>query len=147
MFRGHKQILREPADTTITTGPGHSQTDEETFAGQQGGRQGDDDKVENSTREGVGQYTGELTPERLTEPDLKNLDDDTPETPSERDEECTFKRGFCLIHNTQGVKYTVVRTKWKDRGGGRGFGNVSSRLVRYCCSGVKTDPDYKSSNM
>ena len=42
-------------------------------------------------------------------------------------------KGFCLIHMRKGEKYIVTSTVWKDRGGGKGFGNVYKKRVQYRC--------------
>ena len=44
-------------------------------------------------------------------------------------------KGMCIKHKTKGRKYVVTTTKWRDRGGGRGFGNIYSRTVKFHCSG------------
>ena len=33
-------------------------------------------------------------------------------------------------------KILVTSTKWKDIGGGRGYGNVTSKITKYICNGV-----------
>ena len=63
-------------------------------------------------------------------------------TETSSEQPCSFKKGTCIKHNTPGTKYVVTKTKWKDRGMGKGFGNVYSRTVKYHCSGEgKTGPD------
>ena len=42
-------------------------------------------------------------------------------------------RGFCSLHKRKGERYIETTTVWKDRGGGRGFGNVYKRRVKYMC--------------
>ena len=56
---------------------------------------------------------------------------DSQATPSS--EECKYIRGVCSRHKMKGEKYYVVQTRWMDRGGGKGYGNVYRRLVRYRC--------------
>ena len=48
-------------------------------------------------------------------------------------EDCTFKRGVCLLHKVKGEKYVQSTKNWKDRGGGRGYAFVTSKRVRYRC--------------
>ena len=43
------------------------------------------------------------------------------------------KKGFCQVHKRQGERFVVTTTVWKDRGGGRGFGNVYKRKIKYKC--------------
>ena len=43
------------------------------------------------------------------------------------------KNGFCSTHQVQGEKFQIPVTKWKDRGGGRGFGNVTRKITKYRC--------------
>ena len=63
-------------------------------------------------------------------------------TETSSEQPCSFKKGTCIKHNTPGTKYVVTKTKWKDRGMGKGFGNVYSRTVKYhCCGEGKTGPD------
>ena len=59
---------------------------------------------------------------------------------------CAFKRGKCLLHNVDGVKYTEVAKKWKDRGGGKGYGFITTRTVKYRCL-VSEKPKMSSSNL
>ena len=50
---------------------------------------------------------------------------------------CAFKRGgYCTTHKVKAKKILVTSTKWKDRGGGRGFDNVTSKVTKYICNGV-----------
>ena len=50
---------------------------------------------------------------------------------------CAFKRGgYCTTHKVKAKKILVTSTKWKDRGGGRGYGNVTSKVTKYICNGV-----------
>ena len=75
------------------------------------------------------------------------MKDDVSETmlPSVvEDENCVYKRGVCVLHKMKGVKYTMVEKKWKDRGGGKGYGYVTSKKVRYRCE-VKNLPRTSSS--
>ena len=46
---------------------------------------------------------------------------------------CAYKRGVCILHKRKGVKYTMKERKWIDRGGGKGYGYVTSRKVKYRC--------------
>ena len=46
---------------------------------------------------------------------------------------CTFKRGTCLVHKLKGEKYTDVAKKWMNRGGGKGYGWITTRTVKYRC--------------
>ena len=46
---------------------------------------------------------------------------------------CSYKRGTCSIQVRKGVRYLQESKTWKDRGGGRGFGWVTRRVVRYRC--------------
>ena len=49
-------------------------------------------------------------------------------------DQCEYTtRGVCKLHNMRGEKYIVTKTEWRDRGGGRGFGNVYKRQVNYRC--------------
>ena len=49
------------------------------------------------------------------------------------EKECDYFRGVCKVHKRKGEKFVVTKTEWKDRGGGRGYGNVYRRIVRYKC--------------
>ena len=47
---------------------------------------------------------------------------------------CNFKRGgHCTVHNCNAKKINVTAKIWKDRGGGRGFGYVTTNRVKYIC--------------
>ena len=46
---------------------------------------------------------------------------------------CSYTRGTCSIHGRKGERYLQESKSWKDRGGGRGFGWVTRRVVRYRC--------------
>ena len=53
---------------------------------------------------------------------------------------CDIKKGgYCRTHNKTARKTYIVAKKWKDRGGGKGFGYVSNKVVKYICQArVKT---------
>ena len=55
-----------------------------------------------------------------------------PAPPS--NEECNFSRGRCVLHQIRGVRYYQTTETCKDRGGGRGFGWITRRTVRYRCN-------------
>ena len=57
---------------------------------------------------------------------------------------CQFLRGFCMQHNVKGVRYIVTSKKWRDRGKGKGFGYVTSKLVRYRCGEVQSPESYSN---
>ena len=65
------------------------------------------------------------------------------ELPS-NDNKCQFQKGFCIQHNVKGVRYVVTSKKWRDRGKGRGFGYVTSKLVRYRCGEVQSPESYSN---
>ena len=44
----------------------------------------------------------------------------------------------------KGVRYIVKSKKWRDRGKGRGFGYVTSKLVRYRCGEVQSPESYSN---
>ena len=47
---------------------------------------------------------------------------------------CTFDgRGVCEIHQCIGTKIKLTSKKWKDRGGGKGFGWVSTKVTKTLC--------------
>ena len=43
------------------------------------------------------------------------------------------RKGYCEEHRCQGKRVTVSSKKWKDRGGGRGYGYVTQRVTRFIC--------------
>ena len=50
-----------------------------------------------------------------------------------------------ILYATQwGVRYIVTSKKWRDRGKGRGFGYVTSKLVRYRCGEVQSPESYSN---
>ena len=50
------------------------------------------------------------------------------------------KKGYCSFHEKQAEKISVTTKKWKDRGGGKGFGWVTIRTKKYQCRVKKTGP-------
>ena len=54
---------------------------------------------------------------------------------------CEFTRkGVCKNHGTTSTKISVPIQKWKDRGGGKGYGFVTKRVTRYICTARKSLP-------
>ena len=81
-------------------------------------------------------------PENGVGPDYQNQKLETHTTPSggaERkhtDEKaiCSFKRGgYCLTHECNSKKINVSAKVWKDKGGGKGFGYVTTKKIKYIC--------------
>ena len=65
----------------------------------------------------------------------------------EEDDLCVYKRGFCQYHKADGERFVEVSKRWRDRGGGEGFGYVTSRLVKYRCKvKKKTNPGTSNSD-
>ena len=75
--------------------------------------------------------------------DIMKDDDARMSMPSS--DSCVYKRGVCLFHQMKGVKYTEKTQRWMDRGGGKGYGFVTQRRVRYRCK-VENDALMSSSN-
>ena len=50
------------------------------------------------------------------------------------DRACSYKKGICSIHGRKGIKYLQESKTWKDNGGGRGFGWITRKVVRYRCN-------------
>ena len=47
---------------------------------------------------------------------------------------CMFnKHGFCKTHRLLGFSREVTQSKWEDRGGGRGYGNVKRKVKKFIC--------------
>ena len=47
---------------------------------------------------------------------------------------CSINRkGFCSTHGVQAKKSQISSQKWRDRGGGRGFGYVTVKSTKYLC--------------
>ena len=64
-----------------------------------------------------------------------------------KDDHCTFKRGVCCLHNARGEKYVDKKKRWMDRGGGRGYGWVTSKVVKYRCKVDDDQVEQKSSSV
>ena len=47
---------------------------------------------------------------------------------------------MCKNHGTTSKKISVQSQKWKDRGGGKGFGFVTKHVTRYICTARKSLP-------
>ena len=62
------------------------------------------------------------------------------------DDLCTFKRGVCCLHKVRGEKYVDKKKSWLDRGRGRGYGWVTSKVVKYVCKVKEDQVTQKSSN-
>ena len=77
----------------------------------------------------------EDNPQSSTDVRKTTSDDDEQKTTPPVEDVCKFVRGTCTLHNKKGVKYHQTSKKWKDRGGGKGYGFVISRYVRYRCQG------------
>ena len=61
---------------------------------------------------------------------------------------CNIKRGgYCLTHQCNSRKISVSAKKWKDRGGGLGFGYVTTKRTKYICQAgnLSTKPSLKNS--
>ena len=67
----------------------------------------------------------------------------------ETETECIFKRGgYCRTHQKTDRKTYIVTKKWKDRGGGRGFGYANNKVVKYICqASVMTHTPISGSNI
>ena len=62
-------------------------------------------------------------------------------------EKCKIEKGYREKHQIRTVKRSVTSKKWKDRGGGRGFGWVSQKVVKYLCEpGVESRKAHSISN-
>ena len=60
-------------------------------------------------------------------------------------EVCLYdKNGFCSFHQMTGIRFEVTEQKWKDRGGGKGFGFVRKKVKKYRCRRLNTGPDASS---
>ena len=47
---------------------------------------------------------------------------------------CTFnKHGFCTVHRILGKQIDVMKSIWKERSGGRGFGFVRTKIKKFIC--------------
>ena len=62
------------------------------------------------------------------------------------------RKGFCSTHGERAEKTLITSKKWRDRGGGRGFGYVTVKSTKYYCKpGViakkSIDIDQESRNL
>ena len=77
---------------------------------------------------------------------IGDQDDSTQEheqtpTPSVSNPKCNINRkGFCSTHQREAQKNYVTSKKWGDRGGGRGFGYISRKSVKYTCKPRSENP-------
>ena len=62
------------------------------------------------------------------------------------DDHCSFKRGVCCLHKARGEKYVDKKKSWLDRGKGRGYGWVTTKVVKYRCKVKEDRVTQKSSN-
>ena len=69
-----------------------------------------------------------------------------PSMGNDEKHECVFKRGYCDLHQSKGEKIIVKERNWRDRGGGKGFGWITSRRVKYRCKEWDDSRDLKSAN-
>ena len=64
-----------------------------------------------------------------------------PEVEKAENVKCNIlKDGLCNTHNCMTSKVTVTAKKWKDRGKGRGYGYVNSKVTKAICMGRKLAP-------
>ena len=64
---------------------------------------------------------------------------------------CTFnKHGFCTVHRILGKQIDVMKSIWKERSGGRGFGFVRTKIKKFICplrnSGPVAPHNYPGNN-
>ena len=64
-----------------------------------------------------------------------------------KDDHCTFKKGVCSLHNARGERYVDKKKRWMDRGGGRGYGWVTSKVVKFRCKVDDDQVEQKSSSV
>ena len=50
------------------------------------------------------------------------------------------KKGYCSFHNKQAEKISITSKKWRDRGGGRGFGYVTRKTTKFICK-LRSEPN------
>ena len=61
-------------------------------------------------------------------PNKNHLDGPTPQI------KCEFnKHGFCKQHRILAKKIEVSKNVWKERSGGRGYGNVRTKVTKFMC--------------
>ena len=49
-------------------------------------------------------------------------------------------KGYCSFHNKQVEKRSITFKKWRDRGGGRGFGYVTRKTTKFICK-LRSEPN------
>ena len=72
--------------------------------------------------------------QKIGDQDRKSQEPEQSTTPSNSNPKCDINRkGYCSSHQREAQKTFVTSKKWGDRGGGRGFGYISRRSVKYIC--------------
>ena len=82
------------------------------------------------------EQTMKLTEEQNVAPSTaKNVDSMVLENKNtDGADKCVYyKRGMCGKHGKRGVDTKVSSQVWKDRGGGRGYGWVTRKVMKYRC--------------
>ena len=67
-----------------------------------------------------------------TEPSTENIEQ--PEVTRKAHTDCVMEKNRCISHNQLLEKMKVTKKVWKDRGKGRGFGYVSSKVTKLFCN-------------
>ena len=65
----------------------------------------------------------------------KQTSENNPSVPCEHN-----KHGFCRTHRTLSKQIEVTKSTWKDRGGGKGFGFVKSKVKKFICPDKNKSP-------
>ena len=68
-------------------------------------------------------------------PKNDHLDGPPPKTKCEYN-----KHGFCKVHKILAKKIEVTQSNWKERGGGKGYGYVRTKVKKFICPLRNTVP-------
>ena len=127
-----EQVPPEPAGNYVVGGLQPTlKEDEESFGGSSNG---DEEDKETVWKDGEGAKLHIQESRKATvPPNTPGADlEATPSAPSMR--ECSINRkGYCKEHDYQARKVTISSKKWKDRGGGRGYGWVTQKVNKFIC--------------
>ena len=131
----------------------NSVTPDDDVLCEHGGSPGDDDK-EPGMSAGVGNIDPALNNKGTNSKNVVSLDivkggrDETvlPSVEMKGDDVCVYKRGFCQLHKAQGERFVETTKRWRDKGRGKGFGFITSKLVKYRCRGEETIPGRQKSD-
>ena len=124
----------EPAGSTHTVPPPPSPDENEVSFAEKQKDQDDQPEKLKSIDVKISDQEKPREDQKIGDQDRKSQEPEQSTTPSNSNPKCDINRkGYCSTHQREAQKTFVTSKKWGDRGGGRGFGYISRRSVKYIC--------------